>query len=1006
MTAVLALAAAPSLLACNGAGASTVTTSGPPVKGQTSFVSTVPGGSHGSGGSKSAGADAGTATSAPSAAGTGAGLSNGAGGAASTTPARTVQETDLYRLEGNRLYYLNSYRGLLVFDVTNVDQPKLLGRSAIFGTPVDMIVNNGIATVIVGDWYGKLDDGSPFHGSIVRGLDATDPTNIKVLGDAKLGGDIQDSRVVGNILYAVSEDYGWEYGWDSNVYYGGGVGVAYGYGGDTADVIVSSVDFSNGQVKQVSSKRYAGYGGVFNVTANSIMLAHQAAPSTDGGAPPSQTVLQYLDISDPAGAIVERGTLTVDGTVNSWGADNGRWTLDFADGQTAHVIGCAGSSYGCSGDGYVLSTVDFSNPDAPALDSALNIPDTGWSLTARFDSHRMYLAPGSNYYYGSNSATTPLEVYDLSNPAKPALAGSTQIPGQAWLIMPSGNQLFELGQTDSADSSQVAVTYLDVTNAANPTVIGTSTFGNGWAWTPAADTFKAFTMDPSKGLVLIPFSGWDASNQGYNNGVQLIEFTPTSIKTGGAAHTHGWVERGIFVNNRIVSLSDLSLAVVDYTDPLNPAVTAELTLARNVIAAQPNGNTIAEVSSDWWGNDTTTSQVRVLPTSDADENSDESGAPQVNIDGVNANVFTNGNLDYIVTTLQVPGPCPNYGYAQPQPGICTVSQEQVQVVDLSSGTATLRGKVALPIDSNGYYYGFGWDGGYYWYDWYDGAEAVQVGTDALAFRRWSYSYDPQGNWDDARSDLLVVDLSNPDAPTVSSTIITHDSTAWWGDMQVVGGTLYTMHYDWEDYTGENQTVRYYLDRIDLSDRAHPRIESKVNVPGILVGASATDPSLLYFSNYYWDNSNNAVNTFDVARIQGNTAYLQGSLTLDGWAGNVFVQGNTAYTSVQVYSNDPNNYQSWVELHQIDITDPTHPVDYISTDKKGWGWLLSVNGDRALVSSGWGDNGIDVYKLTPNAVPVYDQFLRTNGWGVNAASRQGDQIFLSSGYWGVETFTLR
>ena len=170
--------------------------------GQTDFVSAPfagqSGGSFGAtGGSDNAG------VAAPTAAGAGA----------TATPTRTVQETDLYRLDGNRLYYLNSYRGLMVFDVTNVDQPKFLGRSPIFGTPVDMIVSAGIATVVVGDWYGTLDNGAPFHGSIVRGLDATDPTNIKVIGDAKLGGWVQEDRVVGNVLYAVSEDYGWNYGW-------------------------------------------------------------------------------------------------------------------------------------------------------------------------------------------------------------------------------------------------------------------------------------------------------------------------------------------------------------------------------------------------------------------------------------------------------------------------------------------------------------------------------------------------------------------------------------------------------------------------------------------------------------------------------------------------------------------------------------------------------------------------------------------------------------------------
>src|ERR1700690_861890 len=57
----------------------------------------------------------------------------------STTTPRTVEETDLYRLDGNRLYYLNAYRGLMVFDITNVDAPKFLGRSPIYGSPIEMV---------------------------------------------------------------------------------------------------------------------------------------------------------------------------------------------------------------------------------------------------------------------------------------------------------------------------------------------------------------------------------------------------------------------------------------------------------------------------------------------------------------------------------------------------------------------------------------------------------------------------------------------------------------------------------------------------------------------------------------------------------------------------------------------------------------------------------------------------------------------------------------------------
>ena len=110
-------------------------------EGQTDFSSAPPaaqgGGGRGFAGSSSGGgAEASNAAPAPAA---DSAQQGGAGGAQ-----RAVKETDLYRVDGDRLYYLNSYRGLMVFDISNVDDPKLLGRSAVFGTPVEMYVSSGI----------------------------------------------------------------------------------------------------------------------------------------------------------------------------------------------------------------------------------------------------------------------------------------------------------------------------------------------------------------------------------------------------------------------------------------------------------------------------------------------------------------------------------------------------------------------------------------------------------------------------------------------------------------------------------------------------------------------------------------------------------------------------------------------------------------------------------------------------------------------------------------------
>ncbi len=942
-----------------------------------------------------------------------------------------MQETDLYAVEGNRLYYLNSYRGLMVFDITNPDAPALLGRSPIFGDPQEMTVQNGICVVVVGDWYGQNDDGSPFHGSIVRGLDATDPTNIKVVGEAQLGGYVQDTRVVGSVLYAVIEDYGWEYGWYGawGGYYGGGVvdapGVAgggSGYGSNsTPAVAIASVNFAGGVVSKVGYQKFSGTGGVFNVTANSIMLATDVS-TNNGGNAAGQTSLQYVDISDPAGAIKLRGSIVVNGALTGWGPDNGRWNLDFADGLTAHALGCADEYCGDVTDSYNLSTVDFSNPDAPALRSNFPIAGLGWSAAALFSGSSLYLSPSDDY--SSNGTTTPFSIYDLTSPTQPVLAGQTQLTGSVWLYVPDGTRLFSIGNTNQAQSNQVEVQYLDVSNAAAPKVIGTSAFGDGWSWTPAASTFKAFTLDDTQGLAVVPFSGWDYDASTYTNGVQLIQYTPSGITNSATAFSKGWVQRGIFVGGRLFSISDEALAVVDYTNPAAPQVVTELTLARNVVNAQPQGGTIAELSSDWWGNDVSTSEMRVLPIANAAETSDNGQGVSAKIAGVGAQVFQNGTLAYVVTDVQHPAPCNEWNSypSDPSSGTCTGWGEQVQVVDTSNGGATLRGTITLPDTPNGWG-GWGW-GGFWYYDWFGGSDIVQVGTDALAFRRWYPQYapaGPDGSWTyiDSLDALYVVDLSNPAAPAIASMTVTDDSTCWWGDMQAIGNTLYATHYEWVNRpdpsspSGTLYYVKYYLDEVDLTDRAHPKVGQKINVPGQLVGGSTEDPTILYTIDYRWDSNDNPRNDLDVVKLDGGLAYLQSVTQLDGWVGNVIVQNDIAYTSVQEYdwmntSNGGTYTPPYVELHQINLTNPTAPVDRISTSKdNGWGWLLAVQGDRAVVTSGWGPMGFDIYKLSPTSAPVFDQSVRSLGWGgANSVIRQDNTLYISSGYWGVQPIALQ
>jgi hypothetical protein len=987
------------------------------VEGMTEFSSAPPAGQNGKNGGGLASADGNSAPSGPAA-------QEGGDAASGAAAPREVEETDLYRLDGDRLYYLNQYRGLMVFDVSDVDHPTLLGRSPIYGWPDEMVVRDGIASVVVADWYGTMDDGSPFHGSIVRGIDARDPADIKVTGEALLGGWVRDTRVVGDVLYAVTEKYPWDNGWWGLA----GDGAVAVTGPNTVQVSVASVSFAGGQISAVDSYDVPGYGGVFNVTPSSIMLASDILTDVNEygyGTSTGQSQLTYLDISDPAGAIVERGSVVVDGSIQSWGADNGRWNLDFADGRLAHVVGRGYGGGAVVNNTLSISTADFTDPDAPVVAGSLTTPMPGWDATARFDGTRLYLTPTSwgCEYDSSGVATgsvrTPLDVYDLADPAMPRLMGSSSIDGQVWLMIPNGDRLFALGNTYDCTNgyqSPISLAYFDMTDPTNPTALGTAAFGEGWAWTPAAGTFKAFTKSDADGLVVLPFSGWDPSGYQYNNGLQLIEFTDQSIATSGTALTKGWVERGIFVKNRLVSLSNLALSVVDYTDHANPSVVSELTLARNVVSVKPAGANVVEVSSDFWDNDTDHSELRLLPMSEVEENVSDPTLVSLQIDGTNPTVFHDGALSYVVSNVRREVPCPEgQGGSELKPGgeevayKCYSWTQEVQAVDTSEGGAVLRGKVALPDVGYGYY------GGWYWgwygcgmYDWYYGADAVQVDGNKLAFRRWLPQYDAAGEYVDALQSLYVVDASNPDALTVSSTVVTRERDGWWGNLRAIGDQLYASHYEWDvnpRYEEATSTyypgvVRYYIDAIDLTDTSQPRIARKINVPGFLVGGSEDDPSIIYTMDYHWDGVN-TTNDLAVLKLVGDKAHLQGHVAIPGSTGGVFVRGSTAYFSAQRWDQTTNN----IQLYQVDLSDPKNPTVLPSAERDGWGWLIGVEGDRAFVTSGWANQGVDIFKLQDGSAPVYDQFVRTRGWWTSSLARQGDQVLLASGYWGTQVINL-
>ena len=281
----------------------------------------------------------------------------------------TVEETDIYRLEGNRLYYLNGYRGLMVFDVADVDTRSSSGARRSTARPSRC----SCATASPSWWSatGTATRTTARRSTAPSSAASTPPirANIRSLGEAKLGGWVRDMRVVGDDLYAVSEDYGWRYGWRRlrrRRRRSGSTGV----GSTTRRSRRSS---SRPSASAAARIQPVGTGVPRlrrrvqrHAQRDPVGARQPRATARNGRAPTSTELLDYIDISRSRGR--DRAARHASGRRPGQRLGRRQRPLEprLRRRQDRAVVGCAAGSYGCSGQGgYVLATVDFTNPDAP-----------------------------------------------------------------------------------------------------------------------------------------------------------------------------------------------------------------------------------------------------------------------------------------------------------------------------------------------------------------------------------------------------------------------------------------------------------------------------------------------------------------------------------------------------------------------------------------------------------------------------------------------------------------
>ena len=440
---------------------------------------------------------------APAAPATGASNAYGGAGGGSADHSETylqveeVDEADIVKTDGSYIYYVNNREEVVILSAKDGKTEKL---STIGSGDIDNYINDIFlkddTLVTIGRIY-DYDDGDLETGcTAIVTYDISDRSHPEMISEFRQTGDIVSSRMVGDYVYLITNDY---------VYRGGRVVPMCSVDGKFSDmpvqdiccvpepmqtsyVILSAVDITSG--KQAKSKSKAVFGASNTIYCNDHNLyAAVAEWERESGSYYGQNYTRVIRASLDGLKIKWNGTGRVPGYIDD------QFSMDERDGY----FRIATTSQRDGMDVNNLFVLDEKLKTAGKL--------TGF---ARNESIKSVRYIGSKAYVITYEAIDPLFVIDLSDPVKPVIDGEVKIDGFSTLLVPvSDDKLLGIGYAtgDNGYGGEYAaglkLALFDISDPSKPAVIDSKEFEN--MNSPAQYTHLALVVNRKDGWYAIPY---------------------------------------------------------------------------------------------------------------------------------------------------------------------------------------------------------------------------------------------------------------------------------------------------------------------------------------------------------------------------------------------------------------------------------------------------------------------------------------------------------------------
>ncbi len=772
-------------------------------------------------------------------------------------PARAIAEADILQIRDDTLYALSTYNGLTLIDISNPTELNQLGLYRTLATPFEMYLEDEIAIVLFNDsqTYIYDEDLGTYRwqmSSRVQALDTSDPRNIHVLGEFTVPGRITDSRLVGEIMYLVTEQ--WAGCWRCE---------------PTPNTTVTSFDVSDPsdttQIDQLQllspPDTYTG-DRTIAVSEDRIYVSGWEWRTYEAGRQQTGSIT-VVDISDPAGYLTEGAKIDLGGQVSN------RWQMDEYEG-VLRVISQPGG-WGSTNPPVVETFQINSSLDLAPLGSlTMTLPERENLQSVRFDGERAYAV--------TVLQTDPLFTFDLSDPASPQQMGDIEIPGSIYHMEPRGDRVYAIGFDQTNEVGALHVSLFDVSDMEAPVMLERVNFGGDWG-TFAEDKdriHKSFRLLSELGLIVVPFSGYEYDELGcqaeHQSGIQLVDYTEDSLDIRGVAASIGRARRAFVHDDSLFSVSDNTVQSFDIENRDEPVDLDVVDIARNISSTRVVNDHLMRFGADWYTNRTI---LDMTPVEDAGfaqplaevNLSELFGENEYNCTSAirwTGQVFVRGNYAYV--------PRFEYTYRDEDGAYVYENQLTFYIVDMTDGeNPEPIGKFSTePALSNEY------------------IGSITQTDNALLIGRTRLVQVAMPNPNGSPQPIIstvpqfsydIIDLRTPEAPVHASTFDVPRLLAdygwgmpipycaidmywgWWGgyyypyyypfyyygyprgygNALVSGDIVASQHYEVVDYAGR---VKYYLDRIDVSDPENPQLLEPINIPGSVVHFDADDSEII------------------------------------------------------------------------------------------------------------------------------------------------------------------